>query len=64
MAVTAKVSATRFISPVISLYIGFIFLSERLNINDYIGTVFILFGLILIDLKRSKLSTVMTFRTR
>lgn len=48
----AKVSASRFVSPTISLYIGFVFLGEKLSINDYVGTGFIFVGLLLINYKR------------
>ena len=38
--------------PVIALYIGFLFLDEKLNANIYLGTLFVIFGVMFINLKR------------
>ncbi|MGV2448490.1 UNVERIFIED_CONTAM: DMT family transporter, partial [Bacillus sp. ATCC 13368] len=43
-----------FISPVIALYIGFLFLDEKLNANIYLGTLFVIFGVMFINLKKEE----------
>lgn len=48
----SKATAHLFISPVIALYVGFIFLGETLHNNVYLGTVFVILGVMLINLKK------------
>ncbi|MFP7484293.1 EamA family transporter [Priestia filamentosa] len=48
----SKATAHLFISPIIALYVGFIFLEEALNNQIYLGTIFVLIGVIFINLKR------------
>ncbi|MFP3126222.1 EamA family transporter [Ectobacillus funiculus] len=43
-----------FVSPVLALYVGFVFLGELLSQNIYIGTVFILTGVFLINRKKQE----------
>jgi drug/metabolite transporter (DMT)-like permease len=48
----SKATAHLFISPVIALYVGFVFLGETLNKQVYIGTAFVIAGVIFINLKK------------
>ncbi|RAS77150.1 DMT family transporter [Priestia endophytica] len=50
----SKATAHLFISPIIALYVGFIFLDETLNNQIYIGTIFVLIGVVFINLKRKE----------
>ncbi|RAS75983.1 DMT family transporter [Priestia endophytica] len=50
----SKATAHLFISPIIALYVGFIFLDETLNNQIYLGTIFVLIGVIFINLKRKE----------
>ncbi|RPK10995.1 DMT family transporter [Priestia endophytica] len=50
----SKATAHLFISPIIALYVGFIFLDETLNNQIYLGTIFVLIGVIFISLKRKE----------
>lgn len=45
----AKVMAYRFISPIISLIVGFLFFSEKLSFNELVGIVFIITGAVFIN---------------
>jgi len=47
--VATNVSIVTVLSPPITIFIGWLFLSEFLTINDYIGMLLILGGLLLID---------------
>lgn len=49
----SKATAHLFISPVLALYVGFLFLNETLHQNVYLGTAFVLAGVILINLKKN-----------
>ncbi|KXZ19177.1 EamA family transporter [Bacillus atrophaeus] len=51
----SKATSHLFISPVIALYIGFIFLQEALNLNIYIGTFFVITGVMCINLRRERI---------
>ncbi|TWJ95753.1 putative amino-acid metabolite efflux pump [Bacillus licheniformis] len=50
----SKATSHLFISPVIALYIGFLFLDEKLNANIYLGTLFVIFGVMFINLKKEE----------
>lgn len=45
----AKVTAYRYISPVISLLVGFIFWHEVLSFHEIVGVLFIITGTIIIN---------------
>lgn len=45
----AQVTAYRFISPVVSLFVGFVFWGERLTVNELLGAVFIIAGIAAIN---------------
>lgn len=47
----AKVTAYRFISPVISIGVGFLLWREKLSCNEMIGCVFIIVGVFVINQK-------------
>ncbi|GGE59534.1 DMT family transporter [Priestia taiwanensis] len=48
----SKATAHLFISPIIALYVGFVFLNETLHNQVYVGTLCVLVGVILINLKK------------
>ena len=50
----SKAPSHLFISPVIALYIGFLFLDETLNANIYLGTLFVIFGVMFINIKKEE----------
>ncbi len=47
----AKVTAYRFISPVISLVVGFLFFSEKMSFNELVGATLIIIGAYFINTK-------------
>ena len=49
----AKVTAYRFISPVISIAVGFLLWRERLSYNEIFGSAFIIAGIFVINQKIS-----------
>lgn len=44
----AQVTSYRFISPVVSLLVGFVFLSERLTLQELLGAILIMIGTVII----------------
>ncbi|MDV2685197.1 DMT family transporter [Alkalihalophilus lindianensis] len=46
----SKATAHLYISPIIALYIGSLFLNEQLNIGVYVGSIFVIAGVMLINL--------------
>ena len=51
----AKVTAYRFISPVISIGVGFLLWREKLSCNEMIGCVFIIVGVFVINRKAKQI---------
>lgn len=47
----AKVTTYRFISPVISLVVGFLFFSEKMSFNELVGATLIIIGAYFINTK-------------
>lgn len=45
----AKVTTYRFISPVISLVVGMVFWNELLRLNEILGALLIIFGVVVIN---------------
>lgn len=43
-------SLSSFITPIIAIFLGWIILSEKLNSNDIIGSVFVLIGLVIANI--------------
>ncbi|MCY6355337.1 DMT family transporter [Clostridium sp. ZS2-4] len=50
----SKATAHLFVSPIIAIYIGVIFLRESLNSNIFWGTFFVIIGVMLINIKIDK----------
>lgn len=54
----AKVTAYRFIVPVISLVVGFVFFSEKLAMNELCGAFLIIIGMVFINIIKTKNSNI------
>lgn len=54
----AKVTAYRFIVPVISLVVGFVFFSEKLAMNELCGAFLIIVGMVFINVIKTKNSNI------
>ncbi|TBW49398.1 EamA family transporter [Marinobacter halodurans] len=48
----SKATSHLFISPVIALYIGYVFLGEKLTANIYVGTALVITGVMFINIKQ------------